>query len=153
MVEGYILDAFIKVRSPNNPFTKLRNAEFYSCAFDATTEYVTSVNATFTRSVCDDGSVTVIPYELLKLSGSFTGEALYVVLADVVGKIGEVENSAFECINSFLDMEVGLQPIPPLNFCLYWPLYLKNGHSAKMVMDKLFIDNSKDFRLVCGFLL
>ena len=102
VVEGYILDAFIKDRSPNNPFTKLRNAEFYSCAFDATTEYVTSVNATFTRSVCDDGSVTVIPYELLKLSGSFTGEALCVVLADVVGKIGEVENSAFECINQHL---------------------------------------------------
>ena len=99
VVEGYILDAFIKDRSPNNPFTKPRNAEFYSCAFDATTEYVTSVNATFTRSVCDDGSVTVIPYELLKLSGSFTGEALYVVLADVVSKIGEVENRAFECIN------------------------------------------------------
>ena len=102
VVEGYILDAFIKDRSPNNPFTKPRNAEYYSCAFDATTEYVTSVNATFTRSVCDDGSVTVIPYELLKLSGSCTGEVLCVVLADVVGKIGEVENSAFECINQHL---------------------------------------------------
>ena len=27
---------------------------------------------------------------------------IYVVLADVVGKIGEVENSAFECINQHL---------------------------------------------------
>ena len=97
VVEGYILYAFIKDRSPNNPFTKPRNAEYYSCAFDATTEYVTSVNATFTRSVCDDGSVTVISYELI-----YRWRIIYVVLADVVGKIGEVENSAFECINQHL---------------------------------------------------
>ena len=54
-VEHDVLTAYKNSSSEDNPYQKLRKAEFFSATFDGGSEYVTTNNATFSRSVANDG--------------------------------------------------------------------------------------------------
>ena len=46
-----------------------------------------------------------------------------------------------------------MQEVEFQDFFLNLPHYVEKGHSAEMVTDKLFVENSEGFRLVVDFFL
>ena len=101
-VEEAVWNDYRLSKDNENPYRILETSKFFSIMFDATTEYVKSVNAIFVRTVGINGKIYNFPFELRRLKGSLTSKALSRVILDATGEIGRLKDNAFDIINSKL---------------------------------------------------